>query len=98
MPSHDLLLHEQRDLVVVDDWWMNVTHCAKTMQAWLDRLDVAREACLETLASRDDPAPLQLQLSRWRLFLLASIGTWGVSGGSEFGVSHDRFENRRMTR
>ena len=94
MPSHDLLLHEQRDLVVVDDWWMNGTHYAKTLQAWLDRLDANREACLAALATGDDPAPPELQLSRWRLFLLASIGTWGVSAGTEFGVSHYRFENR----
>lgn len=95
MPSHDLLLHEQRDLVVVDDWWMNGTHYAKTLQAWLDRLDTHRDACLEALSAGDDPAPPELQLTRWRLFLLASIGTWGVAGGREFGVSHYRFENRR---
>lgn len=94
MPSHDLLLHEQRDMALVDDWWMNGTHYAKTLQAWLDRLDANRDACLAALATGDDPAPPELQLSRWRLFLLASIGTWAVSGGSEFGVSHYRFENR----
>ncbi len=95
MPSHDLLLHEQRDLVVVDDWWMNGTHYARTLQAWLDLLDANRDACLAALASGSDPAAPELQLSRWRLFLLASIGTWGVAGGREFGVSHYRFENRR---
>jgi cyclopropane-fatty-acyl-phospholipid synthase len=95
MPSHDLLLHEQRDLVLVDDWWMNGTHYARTLQAWLDLLDANRDACLHALAGGDDPAPPELQLSRWRLFLLASIGTWGVSGGREFGVSHYVFENRR---
>ncbi len=95
MPSHDLLLHEQRDMVVVDDWWMNGTHYAKTLQAWLDLLDASRESCLQTLATGDDPATPELQLSRWRLFLLASIGTWGVSRGNEFGVSHYLFENSR---
>ncbi len=91
MPSDDLLLHEQRDLGVIDHWWLDGTHYAKTLQAWLDRLDADPAGCLEALATGEDPTPVALQLSRWRLFLLASIGTWGLSGGSEFGVSHYLF-------
>jgi cyclopropane-fatty-acyl-phospholipid synthase len=94
MPSDDLLLHEQRDLLVVDHWRLDGSHYAKTLQAWLDRLDERRDECLEILASGDDPAAPELQLGRWRLFLLASIGTWGMSGGAEFGVSHYLFRRR----
>ncbi|MGI9598708.1 MAG: SAM-dependent methyltransferase, partial [Acidimicrobiales bacterium] len=93
MPSDDLLLHEQRHLAVIDHWHLDGTHYAKTLQAWLDRLDADRQACLEALATGDDPTAVELQLSRWRLFLLASIGTWGMSGGAEFGVSHYLFQN-----
>lgn len=94
MPSDDLILHEQRDLAVVDHWWLDGTHYAKTLQAWLDRLDADPGACLEALASGEDPTPADLQLSRWRLFLLASIGTWGHRRGREFGVSHYRLTPR----
>ena len=94
MPSDDLLLHEQHDLAVIDHWWLDGTHYARTLQAWLDRLDANRAACLEALAGGDDPVPAELQLSRWRLFLLASIGTWALADGTEFGVSHYLFRNR----
>jgi cyclopropane-fatty-acyl-phospholipid synthase len=96
MPSDDLLLQEQRDLTVIDHWWLDGTHYAKTLQAWLDRLDGNRPFCLDALAAGDDPAPPELQLSRWRLFLLASIGTWGLSGGQEFGVSHYLFQKPQV--
>ena len=95
MPSDDLLLHEQRDLAVIEHWWLDGTHYARTLQAWLERLDANREACLEALTGGDDPVPAELQLSRWRLFLLASIGTWALADGTEFGVSHYLFRNRR---
>lgn len=88
MPSADLLLREQRDLVVVDHWWLDGDHYAKTLQAWLDRLDAEPDRCRAALATGDDPTPVDLQLARWRLFLLASIGTWAFRGGREFGVGH----------
>lgn len=93
MPSADLLLREQRDLAVVDHWWLDGTHYQRTLQAWLDRLDADPEACRAALAQGDDPADADLQLARWRLFLLASIGTWGFRSGTEFGVGHYLFRN-----
>jgi cyclopropane-fatty-acyl-phospholipid synthase len=92
MPSADLLLREQRDLTVIDHWWLDGGHYARTLQAWLDRLDADPEACRAALATGDDPTPPERQLSRWRLFLLASIGTWAFRGGSEFGVGHYLFQ------
>ena len=94
MPSDDLLLFEQRDLTVTEHWSLDGTHYAKTLQAWLDRLDESREVCLRALATGEDPTAPELQLSRWRLFLLSSIGTWAMNGGSEFGISHYRFTKR----
>jgi cyclopropane-fatty-acyl-phospholipid synthase len=91
MPSADLLLREQRHLTVVDQWWLDGTHYAKTLRAWLDRLDADRDGCRAALASGPDPTPAELQLTRWRLFLLASIGTWAFGGGREFGVGHYLF-------
>ncbi len=92
MPSADLLLREQRHLTVVDHHWLDGTHYASTLQAWLDRLDADPDGCLAALATGDDPNPPELQLNRWRLFLLASIGTWAFRGGREFGVGHYLFE------
>jgi cyclopropane-fatty-acyl-phospholipid synthase len=94
MPSADLLLREQRDLTIEDHWWLDGHHYAKTLQAWLDLLDADPEGCRAALSTGTDPTPVEVQLSRWRLFLLASIGTWAYAGGAEFGVGHYLFTNR----
>ena len=39
MPSHDLLLHFQRDLKLEKRWSINGQHYAKTLDAWLARMD-----------------------------------------------------------
>ena len=39
MPSHDLLLHFQRDLKLEKRWSINGQHYAKTLDAWLVRMD-----------------------------------------------------------
>ncbi len=91
MPSAGLLLQEQRDLSVVEHHWLDGTHYARTLRAWLDRLDADPEAARAALATGQDPTPPELQLTRWRLFLLGSAGTWAFRGGREFGVGHYLF-------
>lgn len=98
MPSDDLLLHEQQHMAVEGHWRLDGTHYAKTLQAWLDRLDYDRVGCMAALSTGENPAPTALQLRRWRLFLQASIGTWAMAGGTEFGISHYLFRQRHLAR
>ena len=95
MPSHDLMLHFQRDLVVSEQWAVNGTHYARTLQAWLGRLDAARaEALLVLRASGRSDAQARRLLATWRLFLLSTDEIWGWRGGEHWLVSHYLLEPR----
>lgn len=87
MPSDDLLLHEQHDLVVEEHWRHSGVHYQRTLDAWLDQLDARRDEALAVLRDAGEPDPAR-QLQRWRMFLMASAEVWGLRRGSEFMVSH----------
>ena len=94
MPSHDLILRFQRDLVVRERWAVAGTHYARTLRAWLERLDARAgeaRALLETRHSRREARRL---LATWRLFLLSTAEIWGWRGGDEWLVSHYLLEPR----
>ncbi len=95
MPSDDLLLHEQRDLALVDHWRLDGTHYQRTLDAWLARLDTDPTAARAALYPTDvDGAAAALALHRWRLFLIGSSELWGFRRGREFLVSHYLFGRR----
>ena len=88
MPSHDLLLNFQRDLVVRERWALDGTHYARTLAAWLARLDANAAAAREVLAVRAGAGAEPPSLGAWRLFLLATAEMWGWRRGQEWMVSH----------
>jgi cyclopropane-fatty-acyl-phospholipid synthase len=89
MPSHELMLHFQDDLVVHDTWAVEGTHYARTLQAWLTRLDGHRGEALAVLrASGRSEREAQRLVATWRLFLLSTGVIWGYRGGNRWLVSH----------
>ena len=95
MPSHELLLHFQRDLRVSDSWAVDGTHYAHTLATWLQRLDAAgdrAERVLEQYAGGGSKAARAL--AAWRLFLLSTREMWGYRDGQEWMVSHYSLEPR----
>ena len=89
LPSHDLMLRFQDDLSVKERWVVPGTHYAKTLQAWLGRLDANREAALAVLrGSGRSERDAKRMLGAWRLFLLSTDEIWGYRGGQHWLVSH----------
>jgi cyclopropane-fatty-acyl-phospholipid synthase len=89
MPSHELLGHFQNDLVLADEWIVPGTHYARTLQAWLARLDENAEAAHAVLrdAGRSEREARRL-LATWRLFLISTDVIWRYRGGNRWLVSH----------
>jgi cyclopropane-fatty-acyl-phospholipid synthase len=88
MPSHDLLLRFQDDLVVTDRWAVNGTHYSRTLRAWLQRLDSNSDQALEVLTRATNRREARRQLAAWRLFMISAAEIWGWRDGNEWLVSH----------
>jgi cyclopropane-fatty-acyl-phospholipid synthase len=94
MPSHDLLLSFQRDVVLDTRWRVRGTHYAQTAEWWLRNLDAHADelsgVCKRVYGDADGARWLQ----RWRVFLMACAELWGYADGLEWWVSHYLFSRR----
>jgi cyclopropane-fatty-acyl-phospholipid synthase len=88
MPSDDLLLHCQRDLVVEEKWHVSGTHYQRTSDAWLARQDSFRDELLPVLGDIYGADQALLWNQRWRLFFLACSELFGYRDGNEWWVTH----------
>jgi cyclopropane-fatty-acyl-phospholipid synthase len=95
MPSHELLAHFQADLELVDEWIVPGTHYARTLDAWLARLDHNSDAALDVLQAdgRSEREARRL-LATWRLFLISTAVIWRYRGGNRWLVSQYLLEPR----
>ncbi len=94
MPSDDLLLHCQDDLVVEGHWRVNGQDYQKTAEAWLANLDANRREILEIFRECYGAEVAARWVQRWRLFFLACAELWGFHRGKEWLVSHYRLRRR----
>jgi cyclopropane-fatty-acyl-phospholipid synthase len=94
MPSDDLLLHFQDDLVVERHWNLGGLHYARTLEAWLRKLDAARNEVMPILRSTYGPTEAETWFHRWRMFLLACSELMSFRGGTEWMISHYLFRPR----
>jgi cyclopropane-fatty-acyl-phospholipid synthase len=96
MPSHDLLLRFDTDLVTEQRWAISGTHYARTLAAWLARLDENSDDALKILQQLDGPnINARKTLALWRMFLIATEQIWGWRRGDEWIVSHYLLSQRR---
>jgi cyclopropane-fatty-acyl-phospholipid synthase len=94
MPSDDLLLHFQHDLQLVDHWRIDGTHYARTLNAWLAKLDRHKAQVRRVLAGTYGTDKAQEWLRNWRLFFIACEETFGFRRGREYLISHYLFDKR----
>jgi len=93
MPSHSLLLHFQKDLLIERSWAVSGVHYQKTLEAWLERMDSNRETVMPIIKSTYGDNWRRWWLN-WRLFFIVCAETFGLDDGSEWAVSHYLFKKR----
>lgn len=91
MPSDDLPLHFQDRLKLVNRWRWNGRHYERTLNAWLARMDAARDQVWPILERTYGKDQVDLWWMRWRLFFMACAELFGLNEGQEWWVSHYLF-------
>ncbi len=91
MPSQDFLPRFARGLHLEQDWRINGTHYARTLEDWLVQLDAHRDMLHNRFSLQSNPREAKVALQRWRMFLMACAELFAFRGGEEWGVSHYRF-------
>lgn len=95
MPSDDLMLYFQDDLIIEDHWRISGLHYRKTANAWLANLDKHKAEILEIARQRYGNKDANRWVQRWRIFFMAVSEMWGFRRGEEWIVSHYRFRKRQ---
>jgi cyclopropane-fatty-acyl-phospholipid synthase len=94
MPSDDLLLHFQRDVLLLEHWQVPGWHYSLTSEAWLRNMDRNRERIMPVMEHTYGGAQALRWWVYWRVFFLACAELWGYDDGREWLVSHYLFEKR----
>ena len=94
MPAEALLTLMNSDMVVKRHWRVNGRHYAKTLRAWLHRIDADPSKALDVLSRNHGHEAARIQFGRWRIFFMACEELFGYRDGEEWFVGHYRLGKR----
>lgn len=94
MPADDLIGMMDDDLSVEEHWRINGKHYAKTLRAWLNKIDKNVRYATDALQKNLSQDEARLQVGRWRIFFMACEELFGFKGGEEWYVSHYLLKKR----
>ena len=94
MPSDDLLLYFQDDLIIEDHWCLSGMHYRKTAECWLSNTDKSESEIIRLFESVYGADQARRWFQRWRIFFMACSELWGYRNGTEWFISHYLFRKR----
>ncbi len=94
MPSDSLPMYFQDSLQLQNHWRWQGGHYARTANAWVERMDAAKEALMPVLAATYGDGEVRKWWMRWRMFFMACAELFAFNNGQEWWVSHYRFVPR----
>jgi cyclopropane-fatty-acyl-phospholipid synthase len=93
MPAADTLLHFQDDLRLESRRLFSGEHYAKTLRAWLNKMD-GNPKLVDPILQRVYGDDWRVWKQRWRLFFMACEELFAFDGGQAWPVAHYRFVKR----
>ena len=88
MPSHDLLSHFNRDLIIENEWTVSGIHYHKTAEAWLQNMEKKENHIRSIFSETYGKEHATKWWSYWRIFFMACSELWKTRNGDEWIVSH----------
>ncbi len=88
MPSANLPLLFPDHLIIDRRWYWNGEHYARTLRAWLDRMDDRKGDIMPILTDTYGAVSAERWWMRWRIFFMACEELFAYRGGEEWFVGH----------